>query len=138
MPHISQKKLSANTRLNLEKHLYILLRNTGSQTRIRVLEELLTKTEVIMLAKRIGILLLIKKGISLYKISELLNVSPSTAERFKNAVESGKYRYTSDWVWKNSREGSFDALLESIVALAFTGKTKSFKKFILEITISRS
>ena len=132
MPHISQKKLDKKTRIALEKHLYTLLRNTGSQTRIRVLEELLTETETIMLAKRIGMLLLIKKEVSLYKISDLLGVSPSTAERFSDAVKFGKYKYATDWVWKNSKEGSLDALFESIVALAFTGKTKSFKNFVDE------
>lgn len=133
MPHISQNKLDKKTKEELEKHLYTLLRNTGSETRTQVLEELLTETETIMLAKRIGMILLIKKKISLYKISDLLGVSPSTAERFKLAVESGKYSNTTDWIWKNSKEGSLDALLESVVALAFTGRTKSFKKFIDEL-----
>ncbi len=133
MPHISQKKLDADIKKGLEKHFYTLLRDTGSKKRALVLEELLTETETIMLAKRIGMLLLIRKGVSLYKISELLGVSPSTAKRFSLAVEFGKYKHTTDWVWKNSKEGSLDALLESIVALAFTGKKKSFKKFIDEL-----
>lgn len=133
MPHISQKKLDKKTKTRLEKQLYTLLRDTGSKTRVQVLEELLTKTETIMLAKRIGMILLIKKKVSLYKISNLLGVSPSTAERFERAVQSGKYRHTTIWVWKNSKEGLLDSLLESIVALAFTGRTKSFKKLVDEL-----
>ena len=133
MPHISQKKLDKKTRSDLEKHLYTLFRDTGSQTRIRVLEELLTETEVIMLAKRIGMLLLIKKGISSYKISDLLGVSASTVKRFERGAEFDKYKHTTDWVWKNSKEGALDAFLESLVALAFTGKTRSFKKTMDEL-----
>ncbi len=132
MPHISKKKLDQKIIDELEKHLYALVRNSGSQTRVRIFEELLTKTETIMLAKRIGALLLLKKGLSLYKISRLLGMSPSTVERFKLAMDSGKYRNTTDWVWKNSKEGSLDVLLTKLISLAFTGRTQSFKKFVDE------
>jgi len=132
MPHISKKKLDTQITNELRKHLYTLVRNSGSQTRVLIFEELLTKTETIMLAKRIGALLLLKRGLSLYKISRLLGVSPSTVERFKLAMESGKYKNTADWVWKNSKEGSLNVLLTKLVSLAFTGRTKSFKKFVDE------
>ena len=132
MPHISKKKLDQKIISELEKHLLSVVRDSGTQTRMRIFDELLTKTEKAMLAKRIGILFLLKKGLSSYKISELLGVSPSTAERFERTMDSGAYRHIVDWVWKNSKEGSFDALLESLVALAFTGRTKSFKKFLDE------
>ena len=132
MPHISKKKLDTQITNELRKHLYTLVRNSGSQTRVLIFEELLTKTETIMLAKRIGALLLLKRGLSLYKISHLLGVSPSTVERFKFAMESGKYKNTADWVWKNSKEGSLNVLLTKLISLAFTGRTKSFKKFVDE------
>ena len=85
-----------------------------------------------MLAKRIAILFLLKKGMSTYKISELLGVSPSTAERFENATSFNKYKHTTDWIWKNSKEGSFDAFMESLVSKAFTGRKQSFRKFVDE------
>ena len=132
MPHVSKRKLNKRKLAALERHMLSIIQDSGSQTRVRIFQELLTKTERIMLAKRIGMLLLLKKGLSPYKISELLNVSPSTAERFEHAVHSGKYQNTVNWVWKNSKDGSLDAFLETLVALAFTGRTKSFKKFIDE------
>lgn len=132
MPHISSKKLDKKIIDELEKHLLSIIRDSGTKTRVLIFEELLTKTEKAMLAKRIGILFLLKKGLSPYKISELLGVSPSTAERFERAMDSRLYRHSVDWVWKNSREGAFDKFLESLVALAFTGRTKSFKKFLDE------
>ena len=125
MPHISKKKLDTQITNELRKHLYTLVRNSGSQTRVLIFEELLTKAETIMLAKRIGALLLLKRGLSLYKISRLLGVSPSTVERFKLAMESGKYKNTAE-------EGSLNVLLTKLVSLAFTGRTKSFKKFVDE------
>jgi len=100
---------------------------------MHVFEELLTDTEQIMLAKRIGILYFLDKGLSPYKISSLLGVSPSTVERFQNALSKGHYKNISLWVRKNSDEGKLETLLESLVALAFTGRVKSFKKFVDEV-----
>ena len=132
MPHISKKKLDEKILSQLEKHMLSILRDSGSKERVLVFQELLTKTERIMLAKRIAMLLLLKKKMSLYRISELLGVSPSTVSRFENAVSRGKYKQTVKWVWKNSEEGAMDAFLESLASLAFTGRKQSFKKFIDE------
>ena len=85
-----------------------------------------------MIAKRLGIILLSKKGLSPYKVSQLLGVSTSTVNRFNNGVEFGKYKHTSDWLWKQTDKGSRDELIRSLVSLAFTGRTKSFKKFVDE------
>ena len=133
MPHISKKKLDQKTARSLERYISSVIRDTGSQTRVRIFDELLTQTEKVMLAKLIGTLFLLKKGLSPYKISELLGISPSTAERFEKSIDSGKHKHTVNWVWKNSKAGSFDVFMESLIALAFTGRTKSFKKFVDEL-----
>lgn len=109
-----------------------IIRDSGTKTRMQIFDELLTQTEKIMLAKRIGVLFLLKKGVSPYAISNILGVSSSTTERFNLAMRAKKYKHTIDWVWKNSDEGAFDKFMDSLVALAFTGRTKSFKKFIDE------
>ncbi|MFQ5661787.1 MAG: helix-turn-helix domain-containing protein [Candidatus Paceibacteria bacterium] len=133
MPHISKKKLNKDTVHKLEKYIISIIKDTGTKTRVNIFDELLTKTEKMMLAKRIGVLFLLKKGLSIYKISELLGVSSSTVARFENAMDSHKYKHTVDWVWKNSKEGSFDAFMESLVSIAFTGRSHSFKKFVDEL-----
>lgn len=132
MPHISNKKIEQKVVGELEKYLYKLVRDSGSQTRLLVLGELLTKTETIMLAKRLGILLLLRKGLSTNKIADVLGISPSTAERFKHYMDSNKYRHATDWIWKNSKEGAFEDFLTKLVSLAFTRRTRSFKKFLDE------
>jgi uncharacterized protein YerC len=133
MPHISKKKLDRDTVSKLEKYITSVIKDAGSKTRVNIFDELLTKTEKIMMAKRIGMLFLLKKGLSPYKISMLLGVSFSTADRFDRALHYNKYKHTADWVWKNSKEGSFDKFMESLVSLAFTGRSHSFKKFVDEI-----
>ncbi len=132
MPHISKKKLNNEITEKLEKCMTDLLKNAGSKTRVNIFNELLTETEHIMLTKRIGMLLLIKKGYSAYKISQILGVSPSTAERFSLSSQIGKYKYTTNWVWKHSKDGSIEALLEPLLSLVFTGRTRSFKKSVDE------
>ena len=132
MPHVSKRKVEQKIITELEKYLYKLIRDSGSKTRLLVLGELLTKTETIMLAKRIGILLLLRKGLSPNKIGDLLGISPSTAERFKHKMESNAYHNTVDWIWKNTKEGAFEEFLTKLVSLAFTRRTKSFNKFLDE------
>lgn len=133
MPHISKKKIDQKIAKRLEKNVADLFRNTGSKTRVAIIDELLTKTEQVMLAKRIGILLLLRKGFSHYKIGMFLGVSTSTVKRFERAVQAGRYRHTVNWAWRHTKDGSLETLLESLVALVFTGRTRSFKKIIDEL-----
>src|SRR3989344_3156456 len=126
MPHLSKKKLSGVARNQLEKHLLTLIKDTVSQTRLRILDELLTPTEKVMLAKRIGILFLLRKGVSGYKIYTALGVSPSTVERFERGMETRKYPHTLQWVRRKTDEGKIEELLEKIARLIFTGRTVSF------------
>lgn len=119
--------------MDLEHYISSIIRDTGTKTRTRIFDELLTRTEKIMLAKRIGVLFLLKKGLSTYRISKMLGVSSSTVERFQKAKDAYRYRHTVDWVWKNSAGGAFEKFLESLVALVFTGKTSSFKRFVDEM-----
>jgi len=132
MPHVSTRKVEQRVVARLEKYLYKLIRDSGSKTRLLIFEELLTKTEQTMFAKRIGILLLLRKGLSFHKIGELLGVSPSTVGRFKNHMDLNKYQHTVNWVWKNTKDGAFEDFITKLVSLAFTRRTKSFKKFLDE------
>jgi len=75
MPHVSKRKVEQKIVVLLDKHLYKLIRDSGSKTRLLVFGELLTKTETTMLAKRLGILLLLRKGLSTNKIAEILGTN---------------------------------------------------------------
>lgn len=130
MPHVSKGKLNQKVLKDLESYIRSVVAAPTNKQRASIFDELLTQTEKVMLAKRLGILFLLKKGFSLYKISKILKISSSTAERFRLEYEIGKYKHTISWIQRQTREGSFDDFMEKLVALAFTGKTKSFKKFI--------
>lgn len=133
MPHVSKDKLLKGTHEVLNQEFVSILRDIGSKTRTKITGELLTKTERLMIAKRIGIILFLEKGFSIYKISSLLKVSPSTVARFKTSLEMGKYPELKKWAYLHTPRGKFMKLLEKLVALGLTGKTHSFKKFVDEL-----
>lgn len=56
-----------------------------------VVDELLTRTEKIMLAKRIAVVLMLSNNIPQHKITEMLKMSPSTVAKMSLGVEIGKY-----------------------------------------------
>ena len=117
----------------LDAHLITLIQEKNYQKRTRIFIELLSRTEKIMLAKRLGIIFLLKKGVPSYKVGELLGVSSSTARRFEYFLESKRYRTTEDWLWRKTEEGKFHTFMEKLVRLAFTGRTRSFSESVAEI-----
>jgi uncharacterized protein YerC len=99
MPHVSQKKLKRKifTRISTELISYILELESSAEAK-SFLTELLTKTERIMIAKRLAVLIMLKKGYSFRVISATLHVSPSTVERY----------------WKEAKKKSFPVLSRRI------------------------
>ncbi len=86
MPHVSNQKLDSDTQIKLFKKLLKLLEATSAAS------ELLTRTEKIMLAKRLAMIMMLSDDLPQHKISEILKVSPSTVARFSLRVESGQYK----------------------------------------------
>jgi len=117
----------------LERQIVFLISNTGSGTRRKILDELFTPTEKLVLAKRLALVTLINKKLPTHEISDNLGVSPSTVSRFEVAVESGKYSNTSKWTKRNELETKLSELLGSLVAAAFGKRGKSFKQMVDEL-----
>ncbi len=93
MPHISNKELDKN----LEKKIFldllsILNKSKDKNLLSESLNEILTKVEKIMLAKRISIILMLESGLPQQKITEVLKVSPSTVAKMSLQLEIGKYK----------------------------------------------
>src|SRR3989344_6119080 len=94
MPHISSKKLSAKAVAEIERNLESVFSFLSGNQQKKIYQEVLTSTEHIMIAKRIALILLVSQGMSAYKISLYLGISPSTAERFERMYNRGKFRNT--------------------------------------------
>ena len=92
MPHVSNKKLDPEL---LEKLLNRLLLTLGQAQNRKslslVINELLTPTEKTMTAKRLAIILMLHASTPQHRITQILNVSPSTVAIASLGVEVGKY-----------------------------------------------
>jgi len=92
MPHVSKKKLKKETLNKLSKKLLSTFESASKNNSVaQLFKELFTKTEKIMLAKRLIIIILLSKEIPQHRIVEILHVSPSTVAKMSLNLEMGKY-----------------------------------------------
>ena len=93
MAHVSKKKLSEQTERALKNKLVDMLRIIGQDRHVKFsLNELLTFTEGIMLAKRLSIIYLVNKEMPTWDIARILNVSTSTVIRIEKIYDRGGYK----------------------------------------------
>jgi len=84
MTHVSRKKLADKTLRQILNTLLFVLSNTKEKEEMaQLLDAFLTKTEKIMLAKRLAIVYLLNEGVEETKIAESLNVTQATVSRIK-------------------------------------------------------
>ena len=115
MPHVSKKQLDKETFEKIFRKLIAVLERAQNQKKLTpILDELLTETEKIMLAKRLAIVLMLSGNTPQHRISEALFVSPSTVTRISLGIEIGKY----DLIRSISKKDRVD--LEKIIWLLLT------------------
>lgn len=92
MPHVSKRKLNQKTFDRIFKKLVTVLEHAQNKKKfVSVLDELLTKTEKIMLSKRLATVLLLFGDTPQHRIAEALIISPTTVSKIALRVEIGKY-----------------------------------------------
>jgi|SRR3989344_2859284 len=92
MPHLSKRKLERDVYLKIYEELNQCVTSYKNKLkREKFLEEILTITEKIMIAKRLAVMTMLVKGISSYGIEKSLKVSSSTVARLENMMEKGKF-----------------------------------------------
>jgi Trp operon repressor len=99
MPHVSKKILEDKYVQDLFLEIISVFERAGRRGELKqVLNQLLTHTEKIMLAKRLAVIAMLSKNISIHDIADNLSMSPSTidimslkfeTERYSHIVESG-------------------------------------------------
>lgn len=83
MPHVSHKKLNKKIYQKIgDQFIEFVLELKSSGDAKSFLTNLLTKTERIMLAKRLAVICMLIRGYSFEAIQQVLQVSPSTVDRF--------------------------------------------------------
>lgn len=114
MPHISKNPVSEKVLRTIDAK-FISLLSAHTSKRNKILGQLLTETERVMLAKRLSIIFLITRGLSTHKISSLLKVSPSTVARFERKVSAGACTDLCEWL--NTKNTGM-SILETLVDVA--------------------
>ncbi len=119
MPHLSAKRLKEEEEKLLKSKLVKVFRVVGKDKRVSYsLPELLTHTEMLMIAKRLGIIYLIYKEMSTLDIADILKVSTSTVQRFEKKFDRGGYQSIRR-VFKKL-ESSLAGMLEIIIKGKFS------------------
>ncbi|MBI4999465.1 hypothetical protein HZB97_01695 [Candidatus Gottesmanbacteria bacterium] len=94
MTHVSKKKLSEETlRQILDSLLFVLTDVNNKHSMGRFLDAFLTKTERVMLAKRLAIAYLLNEGLEETKIANLLGVMQNTVFLMKLKMQDKSAGY---------------------------------------------
>ena len=89
MPHVSKNKLTKIEEKKLIQSLNMVMAKISSVSEMdSFLGSILTKTEQVMLAKRLAIVILLKEGISQTSICNTLNVTQATVSRMQLFLEA--------------------------------------------------
>lgn len=113
MSHVSKKLLEQKKFFDIHKELFKAIAELSRSGRTSVaLGELFTKTEKLMLAKRLAIICMLDRKESIYAIERALKVSPSTVARISLGCEKGAY---SHLISEIRGQNSFWVQLEKII-----------------------
>ena len=91
MTNVSKKPLTTDLRHQLYKQFAQIFAMSSEQNVSLLLLELFTESEQIMFIKRLGIIMMLNKGCSTYKISRMLDVSDATVRSTKAKLLEGEY-----------------------------------------------
>lgn len=92
MPHVSSKKLKKENLQKLYNEFSCALEKSARKSWAKFfLNDFLTRTEKIMLAKRFAVIYLLSKDIPATYIAEALGMSPATIFRMSLKYDIGKY-----------------------------------------------
>ncbi len=129
MPHISSKPITDSAQNAIEKKLSNVFFSVGKEKDMNlVLKEVFTKTESIMLAKRLTIIYLVHEKKATLDICDTLQVSPSTVARIELAYEAGQYKQLTK-LFKKLEPKFWDmveAILSIVPPMIGRGRYKSF------------
>lgn len=117
MPHISKRKVKTEIFNQILDFLFVSLAEIDHKDEmIKFLNSFLTKTERLMLAKRLAIAYLLKENVSEQKISEVLSVGRPTIDRMRLLL--------------GSESEGFEIALKKLRKIQMI---EGFKKMVIEI-----
>ena len=91
MTQVSSYALKKDAQDKLFSELALYIGKANHKNASAFLQTLLTPTEQIMLAKRIGVIILFHNGVSTYEIMQKLHMSSATIMRMHKEYQKGTY-----------------------------------------------
>ena len=89
MPHVSRYKLNPSQEKELIESLNLVLSSISNKhDMLRFINSLLTDTEKLMLAKRLGVVVLVKEGLQDSDISSALHITRMTISKLRYYYEA--------------------------------------------------
>lgn len=105
MPHVSSKKLKREHLQKLYNEFSIALEKSAKKSWLKFfLDDFLTHTEKIMLAKRFAVIFLLSNRVPVSYIAESLHMSETTIFRMYNKYDIGKYSSLLKTISKENKE----------------------------------
>ncbi len=92
MTHISKNKLPSKEFNSLYNQMTDLVASFNKESTSEFFSELLGEEERVMLVKRLAAVVMYIEGNSSYRVWQLLQLSPSTAEKIRLDYERGRYK----------------------------------------------
>lgn len=128
MPHVSSHKLEPAIKDKLFKQLGLVFKTATEQKNLhKSLGEILTKTEQIMIAKRLTSIYLLQQGYSKYRIAQILKMSGSTIARIDVARQAGTYANIIKSFTKKSMASSIITALDTFTRIFPSKASKEFR-----------
>jgi uncharacterized protein YerC len=130
MPHVSKHRVKKNIFKKIQLSLIDVFMVAGSKyDTARLIGDLLTPTEKIMLAKRIAIILMLNEGYSFKAIERTLKITPATVLRFWKMKKKGKFNYLTE---KKIKESDFWKDLEKFLEAGLPPRGKGRWKHVFD------
>ncbi|MFT5832291.1 MAG: hypothetical protein ACI9SY_000677 [Candidatus Paceibacteria bacterium] len=119
MVRLNKNSLNDKQFEKLVQQLNVTLSKSNEAQVDQLVSGLLGYEERIMIAKRLGVILLLQKGYNPYTVSQILNISPSTAGRIQTEMQSGNYDPALRVIKKDDK--SYQAILRTIDSILTAG-----------------
>jgi Trp operon repressor len=115
MPHLSKRKLTQVQEKEIYQQLLDIMVPGYEQKQQHAIGELLTRTEKIMLAKRCAAVALFAKGVSPYRVADVLSLSPSTSARISVRYERGGYAHLRSLLEQQETAKSIFSIIDRFI-----------------------
>ena len=115
MPHISKRKLEEKYIRDLFGEIVFVFERAGRRGELKqVLNQLLTSTEKVMLAKRLAVIAMLARDIPIHDIAKSLSMSPSTVDIMSLKFETESYSHVVKSGLKKTDIGDIIRMIQTV------------------------